>query len=218
MFIIKISFDIDSYKTKFTGGVKQYLFYALFDFPDDIKLGNTDFVSSLLKPLGYGSSNNVLPYLVRSTSLPDSSFEEILIPYPGLPIKMAGSRSFGDWNVSFNVDAEGTLLHYFNGWHEIMYDTTRNLPGSKNIYAKTHSLYILDNNGVATECIKLYNAWPKVIGQVGFDYSSSDIATIDITFSYDYYTITREQGTSPTNTILQSAINAFTGKSFGGMF
>ena len=173
---MKISFDIDSYKTKFSGGIKQYLFFAVFTFPDFAPnlSANQDVISSMLAPLGYGANSNIFPYLVRATNLPDSTFEEVIIPFPGIPIKMAGTRTFGDWTVSFNVDSDGKLIHAFNKWHNLIYDAEKQIPTSKQQYARKQQLFILDNYGSATEQIDLFDAWPKAIGQVTFDYSSSD--------------------------------------------
>jgi hypothetical protein len=231
VFTIKISFDIDSYKTKFTGGIKQYLFFAVFNFPNitvnkDVKfagsnslnklISSQDLMSSMLAPLGYGSNSNVFPYLVRSTALPESSFEEVVIPYPGLPLKMAGSRSFGDWSVSFNVDAECTLINAFQSWHTLIYDPSSHIPTSRSTYAIDQDLFILDNDGIATQHFKLRNAWPKVVHQIAFDYSSSDLATMDVTFSYDFYDILKD---AENKGVIQSVINKFTGSAnFGGLF
>lgn len=221
---MKIQFDIDSYKTKFSGGIKQYLFFAVFTFPSNLSVSggwNTqNAMQSMLSPLGYNSNDNVFPYLVRATNLPDSTFEEVIIPFPGIPIKMAGTRTFGDWTVSFNVDSDGKLIHAFNKWHNLIYDAETQIPSSKKQYAKNQQLFILDNYGMATERIELFDAWPKAIGQVTFDYSSSDLATMDVTFSYDRYTIKNENETSPANKgILQAAISKVTGSAnFGGLF
>lgn len=165
---MNITFDIDTYKTKFTGGARQYLFFAYFTFPSSI-------------------GNSVIPYLVKSTSIPDSSFEEIVVPYPGISFKMAGTRNYGDWTLSFNVDEDGTLLQSFHGWHDLIYDSDTHSQISAKNYMKNQTLFLLDGNGVSTEQITLYGAWPKSVGAVGLDYASSDIATIDVTFSYQYY-------------------------------
>jgi hypothetical protein len=165
---MNINFDIDTYKTKFTGGARQYLFFAYFTFP-------------------YSIGNSVIPYLVKSTSIPDSSLEEIVVPYPGISFKMAGTRTYGDWQISFNVDEDGVLLHGFHNWHDLIYDSDTHSQISANNYMRNQTLFLLDGNGASTEQITLYGAWPKSVGAVGLDYATSDIATMDVTFSYQYY-------------------------------
>lgn len=216
---MKVQFDIDSYKTKFKGGARQYLFFALFSFPNDPKTVDgkytnmlpQSFMSSALSPLGYNSSTNVIPYLVRTTSIPGVSFEDIQIPYPGLTYKMAGTRTYEDWTVSFNLDEDGELLKNFHSWQDKIYK------GSANTYKIDQHLFLLDGNGNAVKEIKLVEAWPKTLSGIGLDYSSNEIATMDVTFSYQYY---KMKSTLPSQTqkIIQTLLNKVTGSSLGGMF
>jgi len=215
---VKVSFDIDSYKTKFLGGAKAYLFFALFTFPNSMGIqtsSNSSIMDQMLSPFGYKAGSNVVPYLVKSTSIPDSSFEEITVSYPGIPFKMAGSRSYGDWTVSFNVDEEGTLLNSFNLWHDIIYDPKYNKPGEPATYMATQQLFLLNGAGESTRSYNLVNAWPKSIGAVSLDYSSTDIATVDVTFAYQYFTTTIENaGNGAANTLMKSLLNKITGSAF----
>lgn len=162
----------------------------------------------MLSPLGYGSNTNTIPYLVRSTSIPDSSIEEAVIPFPGIPYKMAGTRTYGDWTVSFNIDTEGILLDNFHNWHDLMYDKNH-LSTSPKSYMRNQQLYLIDGRGYTTRKFELYNAWPKSIGAVGLDYSSGDIATMDVTFSYQYYK-TGYVGDEKSS-LLTAAVNRLTG-------
>ena len=52
----------------------------------------------------------------NQTVLPGISFEEKIIDWPGLSFKMAGTATFSDWAVTFNVDEEGIILQKFNAW------------------------------------------------------------------------------------------------------
>ena len=218
---IKINFDIDSYKTKFVDGARAYLFFAMFTFPpgiDEPVVYSNVVMSSLLSPLGYGAKDNVVPYMVKSTSIPDSTFEELIIPYPGLPYKMAGTRTYGDWTVSFNVDNEGVLLRKFHNWHDWIYEPSNNYQTGADFYMVDQNLFLLDGTGNATHKIQLVQAWPKSLGAVGLDYSSTDIATIDVSFSYQYYKVYKLDANSTQTTRLQSLINKVAGKPIGGLF
>lgn len=195
------------------------MFFAFFSFPDIKGFEQTTtkqtIPQAILSPLGYNSSKNIFPYLVRSTSIPDSIFEEIVIPYPGIPFKMAGNRSFGDWSISFNVDEKGILLDAFNSWHELIYNTRTNQYNEPSIYMKDQQLFLIDGLGMTTKKIHLFNAWPKTLGSIGFDYSSSEVATMDITFSYQSYTITNEDTGGTANTLMKSLLNKVTGSARG---
>ena len=207
---MKINFDADSYKVRFLGGARQYLFYALFSMPPNVSnmesLSTANVASVLLSPFGFGSSiaGNYLPYLVKSTSVPESTFEEITIPFPGHPFKMAGQRSYADWQITFNVDEKGRVLKDLNNWHDLIYDASTNTSSSPNQYMRDQHLFLVDGLGEDIVWYKLINAWPKAIGAVGLDYASSDIATVDVSFSYQYY-IT--QPTTITGSLLKTVFN-----------
>lgn len=212
---MQINFDLASYKNKFLGGAKQYLFYAVFTFPGPSTTTSSSSFSNLLKPLlstfGSGSTGDIIPYLVRTTSLPDSSFEDIQIPYPGHTFRMAGIRSYGDWPVSFNVDEKGVILKAFNDWHTKIYDPVTKTYSEPDVYMKDQHLFLVDGTGSSIKQYKLINAWPKVISPTSLDYASTDIATMDVTFSYQYYTIEDTPPTSALGGLVQTAFNRLTG-------
>jgi hypothetical protein len=211
---VKIGFDIDTYKTRFLGGARQYLFYALIQFPLDIGYtgDKTNNVSSLLTSFGYGSGSDFVPYLVKATQVPDSTFEEIQNPYPGHPYKMAGNRTYGNWTVTFNVDAKMKILEYFTNWQDIIYQGSSKIAASPDVYMADQLLFLMDGTGEAVKVYKLVQAWPVSIGQVALDYAIGDVASIDITFSYQYFDMSDiARSSDTTQRLLKSLFNKLTG-------
>jgi hypothetical protein len=166
-----VNWDPNSYLSSFDGGARQYLFLVSFNFP-----------------FGSKSSPNIL---VRSTSTPDSNIEEVVIPYPGHQFRMAGSRNYGDWTISLNVDGNANVITDFSNWHDNIYEPRRRTSTVPTSYMSDQTLEMIGGGayGLPTKTYKLINAWPKTIGQVALDYASQDIATIDITFAYQYYEV-----------------------------
>lgn len=211
---MKVNFDIDAYKVRFLGGARQYLFYMLFTTPLMTSSIDPTMLNTLLSSYGFGSDRtlkNYMPYLVKSGSLPDSSIEEMSIPYPGHPFKMAGTRSYGDFQVTFNIDEQGILLADLNMWFDKIYNPIGQSPYSPMEYMRDQQLFLIDGSGNDIVKYTLHQAWPKQLGSVSLDYASTEIATIDVTFSYQYYTMltyTPEKGTTD---LLRSAFNKLTG-------
>ena len=212
---MKVQLDVDTYRTKFLGGTRQYLFLALFQFPDDETYnstpGNATSALDFLSPFGYNAGMNVFPYLVKSTSIPEATIEEIQIPYPGRTYKMAGQKSYGDWTISFNVDEKAEVLNKFTSWQNNIYDAESNMASSPIDYMLDQQLFLLNGNGESTKTRSLFDAWPKSIGSVALDYSSADIATVDITFSYQYYTMSSGKAQQPSQQLMSSLLNKLTG-------
>jgi hypothetical protein len=168
---------IDAYLGAFkSGGARQYLFLVWFAFPKE--------VADKLNPnLSYTN----LPYYVRTTSLPESSYEDISIPYPGYNFKMAGTRIYNDWSISMNIDTGANLLKLFQEWHNLIYNPETHNYSYPLKYMVTQKLELLGPDLNPVSEYKLYGAWPRSIGNVQLDYSSTELATVDITFAYQYY-------------------------------
>lgn len=217
---MKVQMDINTYKASFTGAARQYNFFVVMQFPSwgnvlqsasqGLLANGVDQITSneSLRVAGVAAGNTAIDVLgstgalknsqfyVRSTYLPDSTFEEILTSWMGHDYKMSGKQVFTDWMVTYNVDKEGELLRKFFDWHKTMHDPESNNYGFPTSYMTNPEVHLLSPNTGETVCVyKMYGAWPKNIGQVQLDYANNDLATVDITFSYQYHTVTeREPG------------------------
>ncbi|MFA5196797.1 MAG: phage tail protein [Bacteroidales bacterium] len=191
---------IDAYLDAFKGGgARQYLFLVYFAFPSKVLesglknvLSVTDLTAEYIRTgtvdvLSRAKLLGQLPYYVRTTSLPESSYEDISVPYPGYNFKMAGTRVFNDWTVSLNIDQNNDILSAFHAWLNMIYNPQDHTYSAPIEYMVTQTLHLLGPEMNPTSKYKLYRAWPKSIGNVQLDYSSTELATVDITFSYQYY-------------------------------
>jgi len=212
---MKVQMDIHSYKAAFTGSAKQYNFYVNMVFPgwsNALKAGT----QGLLGAVGNGTEGIVgglmgtasssmgllttkggmdgIEFYVRSSYLPDSNFEEVATSWMGHDYKMAGKQTFSDWTITFNVDKNGILLRKFWDWQKLMHDPQANTYGNPITYMTDPEVHLLGYDTGETVCVyKMYGAWPKMIGQVALDSSVGDIATVDITFAYQYHTVTETE-------------------------
>lgn len=166
-----MGWDFDSYIKNFTGGLKSYMFY--------IPCSQFE---------GFSESED---FLVKSTNLPGTSFEEITVPVNGLLYKMAGAKTYSDWTVTFNVDKEGKILELFYNWHEKIMKNGCIASLPKTYMKDSLKVFIanLEEVGKKGKGYDFKYAWPKSIGDVSLDYSTSDVATLEVTFSYMYYKI-----------------------------
>jgi len=172
------SFSLSAFASEFgkTGGARTYLFYY--------------------KPEIMNSTLDNLPtYLTKSTTLPESNTEEIIMNWMGMDKKVAGKTTYADWTVTLMVDNDWQIRLEFEEWSKII----NNVKGVSSYgypkdYTSTQTLETLNYDGTKTGVIvKLINAWPKSIGAVTLDYSSQEVAMFDVTFAFDYYAM--EKGT-----------------------
>jgi hypothetical protein len=160
------------------GGARQYLFRVWFMFP---ALTGSKEIDSLK------NIKDDIHYYVRTSSLPESTYEDVSIPYPGYAFKMAGNRTYNDWTVSLNIDKKNDILKTFQAWHNYIYDPQTHEYAAPMNYMLDQTLQLLGPDLEPTSEYTLYRAWPKSIGNVQMDYSSTELTTVDITFAYQYY-------------------------------
>lgn len=162
--------NIDAYKSHFDGGLRQHLFLVYINFPT-------------------GDQRNAA-YHVKSTDLPASDFEQSLSYYMGQEYKMPGRQSFQDWTVTFHMDKKASVLKDFIEWRKMIHDPVSNKHGDSSKYMKDCTVELLDYETGKAKCkYKLYYAWPIEVGSVSLDYSSNELATFEVTFNYQYYTV-----------------------------
>jgi hypothetical protein len=171
-------FNLDTFKSQFKGGARSYLFLFEPGFPQGIK----------------GPATPDAKFLVRATSVPESTTEEILVNWQGADYKVSGKQTFADWTITFNVDLKSDIRVSYEEWikviHKVGGDSAYGYPVE---YEASQDLYLLDYKGDYGNPIlevKLVDAWPKSVSAVTLDYSAMDIAQFDVTFGYVYHEIT----------------------------
>lgn len=199
-----VNFDLNTYRTRFTGGARQYLFYVFLQFPATGEVYDPAATTgwqkwaypaakSVLTLYGFGASTDKWPYLVKTSTIPETTLDEIIIPWQHLDYKMAGQMRYGDWSVTFHLDEGYDLLKKLKEWQQMAhgpanYGTEYEKMTHYNVdgYKATQEIHLLSYSGDVVLSVKLVDAWPKIVGQVSYDYSSSEIATVDVTFAYTY--------------------------------
>lgn len=165
-------FNIDSYRANFKSGARQYLFYFRPLFPAAIT-----------------ADTETSTYLVRSTTIPESTTEEIITNWQGFDFKQSGKYTYTDWTVTFNVDNEAKIYGYYMNYMNYIHDPTTNISRVHAEYFKDQQLDLLDLNGDIVMKVKLVGSWVKNVSSATLDYSSNDILQFDVTYSYLYHTV-----------------------------
>jgi len=166
-------FDIDSYRSNFQGGARQYLFYFKPLFPTGV----------------IGADTEVATYLVRTASLPETSSDEIMMNWQGFDYKIAGKYTYSDWNVTFNVDIDAKIQQMFHNWASLIHDPTTNKYTVPSKYMMDQQIELLNLEGIPITKYKLFGAWPKMVGNANLDYSANDVVQFDVTFTYIYHVV-----------------------------
>jgi len=165
-------FDLESFTASFDGGARSYLFLYTPNVPNSI---------------------SDIKYLVRASSFPETTLEVIIAKWQGQDMKFAAKKTYTDWTITFNVDLNALIRQEFEEWTNSIHNTKKevNQYFRPSQYYRDQDLSLLDLNGDKLLNVKLINAWPKSIGAITLDYSATDIAQFDVTFSYNQHVISK---------------------------
>ncbi len=210
----KTRLDINTYRSKFLGAnARSYLFVCRVQFPgvqNAIKSGlgaalanpstigemvGRGLVAGGVSAINVGGTDNNtedFKYFVKSTTLPESNVEETSTFYMGHQYKLSSTRRTNDWTVTFVVDDNAYVLKKFWDWHLLLHNPESGMYGSAKDYMTDQTIQLLGIDGSPICTYNLFGAWPKSIGQVSLDYATNDFANVDVTFTYQYHTVTNK--------------------------
>jgi len=166
------AFDLDSFRANFKAGAKSYLFYVKPVFP-----------------LTIGANTEQATYLVNTSSLPAGTIEEQETAWQGYTYKVAGKSTFATWTVQYKVDALADIRRWFVGWQTLIHDPTTNIYSAPADYMVDQQVELLGNEGESITKYKLIGAWPSEIGEITLDYTATDLAIFDVTYTYQYHVV-----------------------------
>ena len=125
-------------------------------------------------------------FLAQSTSLPGSNLGLTEVPFRGRQLKLAGDRTFEDWEVSFYADTDFAIRDAFEAWQNGINGYNSNTGvSSPDEYMSTVSVHQLDNEDNRIKTYVLYYAWPQIVGPMEVAQDSNDqISQFSVTFAY----------------------------------
>jgi hypothetical protein len=141
-------------------------------------------------------TNTVMTALARGTTLPGLDIGEIPIPFQGVNIKLAGTPTFGTWEVSFLCDEAHELRRLFFKWQTLAYDIGTGLVGHSHTY-KSDAMGVaqLARNGEQVAKYGLVGAYPKAVGEIAVGHEKSgEFEQFSVTFNMDYYRLVDDLG------------------------
>ncbi len=166
-------FDINGYIGYFKGGARSNLFYFKPMFPSDVGI----------------DMSKQGKFLVRTTSTPDATLEQIITSWQGFDYKMGGKHTFNDITVTFNVDLNAKIRDAYERWITLIHNPLTNYYALPSQYMEDQYMQMLDYQGNVILEFKMYQAFPTTLGAISLDYATVDVAQFDVTFTYQYHTV-----------------------------
>jgi hypothetical protein len=166
------AFNIEAFKARFGDGAKASLFYYQPQWPG---------------LLSADISQQDAIYLVKTAQMPSTALEEAVLNWQGFDWKYAAKHTYTDVVITFNVDKEAKIRQTFEKWSNLVHDPKTNFYSTHNFYMVDQKLQMIGYDGSVILEFTLHDAWPKEVSQITMDYASTEVATFDVTFSYQYH-------------------------------
>ena len=164
---------VDDFKSKLRGGgARPNLFKATINFP------------------GYANGDPELTsFLCETAQLPGSTLGQIVVPFRGRQLKMAGDRTFDVWTVTIINDTDFAIRNSMERWMNGMNGHSTNT-GLTNPVDYQADLIVeqLDRDGTTLKTYNFRGCFPTEIAAIDLAYETNDqIEDFGVTFQIQYW-------------------------------
>ena len=170
--------SIDSFKTRLAqGGARPNLFEVELNFPDGLGIFDDEI------------KDDTHRMMIKGAQLPASNIAEVVVPFRGRQLKVAGDRRFDPWTITVINDGDFKLREAFERWanfiikvsdgsgtinpSEYFTDWTVNQLGRASTDLNARG----ENNGATLPVLRRYamhGCWPSAVSGIELSYDTQD--------------------------------------------
>ena len=129
-------------------------------------------------PAGIPAPGLTFKFLCRSAQIPASTIGEVLVPFRGRQIFLAGDRTYDAWTVTVfsdtDWDVRGTVESWQNAMQDIGASTTAGAASSEHYYGRANVTQLDRNDRPLREYV-LHDIWPMSVDPIDFGYDTYNI-------------------------------------------
>ena len=170
--------SIDSFKSRLvSGGARPNLFEVEMDFPSGVGIFDEEI------------DNTRHRMMIKGAQLPASNIAEVIVPFRGRQLKVAGDRRFDPWTITVINDGDFRLREAFERWANYIIkvsdgsgtinptdyfaDWRVNQLGRASTDLDTRG----ENSGATLPVLRRYNmkgCWPSAVSGIELSYDTAD--------------------------------------------
>lgn len=141
-----------------------------------------------------GVADAQVPFMCKVAQIPESTLSLIEVPYFGRRVKVAGTRTFAEWQVTIINDEDFAIRNSLEQWSNSINSHQGNLVttgGSAPQLYKGNAL--VTQYGKAGDILRVYDfvgIFPTSVGPIELSWENGDaIEEFTATFQYDYWQV-----------------------------
>ena len=171
--------SIDSFKSRLVqGGARPNLFEVEMDFPSGVGIFDEEI------------ENTRHRMMIKGAQLPASNIAEVVVPFRGRQLKVAGDRRFDPWTITIINDGDFRLREAFERWSNFIIkvsdgsgtinpsdyfaDWIVNQLGRASTDLNTRG----ENSGATLPVLRRYQmhgCWPSQVSPIELSYDTADV-------------------------------------------
>jgi len=135
-----------------------------------------------------------LPFMCEATSLPQAEVGQVQVPYFGRFIKLAGDRTYADWNITVINDEDFLVRNALEQWSNQINTFQGNVrafgSASPLLYKSQAQVTQYSKTGVPIRTYQFNGIFPTVISDIPLAWGTqNEIERFQVTFAVDYWEI-----------------------------
>ena len=146
------------------------------------------FKITIANPPGAGASVEQLQFLCSATVLPGRTIDQVVTSLGSFdvsdPGRIPGPRV---WTTTFFETTDVGIIRRVNSWQQICFNPETGVQGNRGDYKRNARVELLNNNKEVVLTRQLNGVWPQDVADMSLDNASSEVVSLDVTWSYDYY-------------------------------
>ena len=182
-----MAFDLSGFKTALEfGGARPSLFEFVFT----------------ATPTGIDNGLESMQLYCNVTEIPPLTVTPIERQYFGRTVKIPGDMTFGDLSTDIVNTESFQVRNEIEKWMEFINGTTDNKSQADADFGTgTAKLTHYQKNGDETMVYQFEDIWPTTLSEIALSYdTASDIEQFDVTWAYNYFTMSGTGVTTGQNT------------------
>ena len=129
-------------------------------------------------------------FLCRAAQIPAMNVGEVLVPYRGRQLYLAGDRTFDAWTVTVINDARFSVRKMFETWVNMVGENITNIGATvPSAYLGNATIEQLTRNGTVLRRYRLEHCFPTTVDAIDLSYDDNDrIEEFGVTLRYSWMT------------------------------
>lgn len=135
-----------------------------------------------------------LTYRARSVNLPGRNVNVLEYFELGPEYKLGSFSNYQDISIQFICSQELNEREYFLVWQDKIVGNHRNQNGLGYLqenyydeYVRRFDINIYNESSQLSKTVKIIDAFPTTVGDISYDWGTSEYATVDVSFSYRHF-------------------------------